>query len=310
VTTLLPEGHAHERARNLLRLPDLAEVSRIVEAELGRCDDIGNSGEVWSLRLIRADLTRLRGQTEEVLAYLAEREALYPPEPGDLPSQIGLKKTRGYALAMLGRYIPGHELMQQAERLAADAGLSELQCEIYQCQAVIHYLQKDYASSDRIFRLILSTSDALGGWYFRANALWGIGKNLMIQEHHREALPWLEDSLALFESARARVSLAVVWSEMAVCYLGLGDDKRALTLLENALQIQHEAGTMRNYQVALANIGNVYLHRGDYLRAIDYYRRALEIAREIKDPTSIEKWSHNIRVAYLRLRESVDNLTL
>jgi len=44
------------------------------------------------------------------------------------------------------------------------------------------------------------------------------------------------------------------------------------------------------------------------LTAIDYFRRALELAREIKDPVSIRKWSGNIRLAYARLRESVDRL--
>jgi tetratricopeptide (TPR) repeat protein len=307
--SLSTSGHTFERARDLLHRSDIVEASRIVDSELDRCC-ADNSGEVWGLCLIRADLTRLRGETEKALDYLAAQEASYPPEPHDLHSWIGLKKSRGYCLGMLGHYAPAHELMQEAERAAAYAGLLELQCEVYQCQAMIHYLQQDYATSDRIFRLILAASSQLDGRYFQANALWGIGKNLMIQRHHTEALPWLEDSLALFEPSGTRLSMAIVWSEMVVCYLGLGDYQRSLQLLEDALQIQREAGTVRNYQVVLANIGNVYLYRGNYLRAIDYYRHALEIAQKIKDPTSIEKWSNNIRLAYLRLRESVDKLTL
>jgi hypothetical protein len=45
-----------------------------------------------------------------------------------------------------------------------------------------------------------------------------------------------------------------------------------------------------------------------FLTAVDYYRRALSLAREIKDPVSIEKWSYNIRLAYARLRQAVDQL--
>jgi tetratricopeptide (TPR) repeat protein len=103
--------------------------------------------------------------------------------------------------------------------------------------------------------------------------------------------------------------MATVWSEMAVCHLGLGDDQKALALFEDALRVNSEAGTVHNYLVVLANIGNVYLHRGDHLTAIDYYRRALELAREIKDPVNIRKWSYNIRLAYARLRQSVDRLS-
>ena len=96
--------------------------------------------------------------------------------------------------------------------------------------------------------------------------------------------------------------------EIAVCYLGLGDDSRSIELLEDALQIQKEAGRAQNYLVVLANIGNVYLHRRDYLTAIDYHSYARELAREIRDPVSSEKWSHNIWLAYACLRESVDRL--
>jgi tetratricopeptide (TPR) repeat protein len=173
---------------------------------------------------------------------------------------------------------------------------------------MILYLQQDYAASGRVFRAILRESDQLGGWYFKACALWGIGKNLMIQGHFQEAMPWLEESLALFEGGGARLSMATVWSEMAVCHLGLKDDQRALELLEGALEVNRKFGTVHNYLVVLANIGNVYLCRGDYLRAIDFYRQALELARQIKDPVSIRKWTNNIRLAYARLQESVNRL--
>lgn len=56
------------------------------------------------------------------------------------------------------------------------------------------------------------------------------------------------------------------------------------------------------------SIENVYLHRGDHSTAIDCYRRALELAREINDPVNIRKWSHNLRLANVRLRQSVDRL--
>jgi hypothetical protein len=42
------------------------------------------------------------------------------------------------------------------------------------------------------------------------HALWGIGKNLMIQEHYEEAMPWLQESLGIFENADALPSIATV----------------------------------------------------------------------------------------------------
>jgi hypothetical protein len=67
----------------------------------------------------------------------------------------------------------------------------------------------------------------------------------------------------------------MVWSELAVCYLGLGQDDEAMVLFSGAEKINKEAGFMHNYQVVHANIGNVYLHRCDHFTALSYYRRAV-----------------------------------
>lgn len=198
--------------------------------------------------------------------------------------------------------------MSEAEHLLQDASLMEIRCEVYERQAIIFYFQRDYDSSDRIFRRMLNLSELLDGWYFKATALWGIGKNLMIRQFYSEAMPWLEQSLTLFESVNARLSMACAWADMAVCHLGLGDDEKALELHRKALEEDSRAGMRHNYQVHLANIGNVYLYRTDYLRAISYYRQAITIAEEIKDPVSVRKWTINIRLAYHLLKESVNKL--
>lgn len=188
----------------------------------------------------------------------------------------------GYYSGLLGRYEPSHGLLGQAEAMARSAELPELQAGVHLNQAFIFFLQQDYVSSDRLFRAVLRLSDQAGGWYFRGSALWGIGKNLMIQGHYRDAMPWLENSLEIFEAAGARLDIAMVWSEQAVCHLGLGEDTKAMELFRNAEKVNYEAGFVHNYQLVLANIGNVYLHRRDHFTAIFYYRQALALAREIK----------------------------
>jgi len=102
--------------------------------------------------------------------------------------------------------------------------------------------------------------------------------------------------------------MADVWGELAVRKVDLGDHPKALELFESALRLEIEAGTLQNYLVHPANIGNVYLHRGDHLAATEDYRRALELAREIKGPVGIQMRSYNLRLAYARLRQSVDRL--
>ncbi len=72
-------------------------------------------------------------------------------------------------------------------------------------------------------------------------------------------MPWLKESLDIFEKANAPLAIAMVWSELAGCHLGLGDDGKAMELFRRAERVTYECGAVHNHQVILANIGNVYL---------------------------------------------------
>jgi len=133
-----------------------------VDSELERCEDQGTSAEVWSLRCSRADLTRLRGHTEEALEYLTAKEKAFPPENDDVPSLIGLKKTCGYCHGMLGKYAISDRLLEEAEHLARNAGFLELLCEVWYCQAWFLYVRANFEPSDRLFREILGASEQFG----------------------------------------------------------------------------------------------------------------------------------------------------
>jgi tetratricopeptide (TPR) repeat protein len=290
----------HLLARDLLRRGDLEGARAIAEA------GVDSAANRWPYRIILLELQRLRGEREGALHELNRLERMDPPADSDLEYRIGIKKLRGYYSGLLGRYRESHQNLQEAEAMAREAGLLEALAEVYQCQAMIFFLQQDYIASDRIFRLILEISEQISGWYFRGCALWGIGKNLMIQAHHEEAIPWLQKALTTFEEVGAKLLMATVWGELAVCQLGLGNDELSLDLMTRAAAIEREAGAVANYQVALANIGNVYLYRNEYATAISYYQQALAIAREIKDPVSIRKWTYNINLAYMKIRAAID----
>ncbi|MGD0095346.1 MAG: tetratricopeptide repeat protein [Terracidiphilus sp.] len=302
----------HETARNLMRLWDYDGAILIVDRELDRCSDLGSSTDLWHLRFLRADLTRLRGHTEEALAYLAANEADFPPDSNDLPSLIGLKNTRGYCLGMLGKFTASDGLLKEAELLAREAGPPEWLCEVWRSQAWFSYVRHDFATSDLLFRQILQHSEQAGEWYFRAIGLWGVGKNLMMQGHInsdpkllKEALNWFEKAHDLFAAAGVHV---FAYGDMAVCHLDLGDDQKSLDLLEELLPFAARIGWVHSYQVTIANIGNVFRIRGDYLRAIEYYRCAVEYAEAIRDPVSIKKWTQNIHLSYHLLGQSIERL--
>jgi len=296
---------SRQLARDLLRRYDLEAARSIADSALrSNCED------PWPYHVVLLEFERLQGRRETALQELNRLQRKSPPSTHDVESWIEIKRLVGYYSGLLGQYEIAHRWLNDAEFLAREGGKSEAQAEVHLCQAMISFLQQNYMESDRIFRIVLDLSKEIGGWYFRASALWGIGKNLMIQNFYVDAIPWLQESLSIFESARVDLSMALVWSELAVCHLGLGNDQLSLDLLKKAELVQQKAGTVANYQVVIANIGNVYMYRGDYTTAIDHYRRALSIAQEIKDPVSIRKWTYNINLAYLKLREQVDHPSL
>jgi tetratricopeptide (TPR) repeat protein len=297
------EQSAPKAARDLMRLGDLDGAKRLAETKIQRLGDQDNTTEIWRLRFVRSQVLDAHGKVEEALKYL---ESLAPPVAEDIESRAAVRMYRGSYSGCLGRYATSHYLLDEAEAMAHDAGLLTLLGEVHLSRAFVFFLQKDYASSGGSFRAALGLADEVGGWHLRGHALWGIGKNLMIQGHYDEAMPWLDESLGIFEGADARLSVAMVWSELAVCHLGSGADDKAMELFRRAERVNCEAGVIHNYQVVLANIGNVYLHCRDHFTAISYYQRALALARELKDPVSIKKWTRNINLAYARIRLEVD----
>jgi tetratricopeptide (TPR) repeat protein len=169
-------------------------------------------------------------------------------------SSASLKMYRGSFCGYLGRNEASHRLLGEAAALAEEAGLLELLGDIYLCHGFTFFRQADYISSTALYQSALNLCDRVDSGHLRGHGLWGIGKNLMIRSRYQEALPWLEKSLAVFEAEDSPLSVATVWSELAVCYLGMGDDQKAVELFRRCEQVDYEAGLMHGYQIDLANI--------------------------------------------------------
>ncbi len=288
-----------EIAIEALRMGELDNAWNVAEEGIRVTHD-STSKEIWEFRFVRAEVLRIRGRFEEALGFL-EATGAPPEQRADLFA--AWKMHCGYCLGLLGRYERSKQLLQEAEREASLLGMHELRCEVLLRQAMVAFLQQDYANSDHIYRIVLDECGKLDDWYLHSAALAGVGKVLMIQREFAEAIPWLQDALKIVEQKQAKYAIARLWSEIAVCELGLGHSGKALKLFQDAERVNLDLGALPSYQVCVANIGNVYYETGDYLKAIGHYERALKIAREIKDPVSVKKWSHNIEMAFARLTE-------
>ncbi len=294
----------YAEVRGSLQRGELENARIAAEAEITRLADDGDETELWKFRLARAEILTIRGHTEVALEYL---DSFALPCASDPESVASIKMYRGYCSGILGHNEVSHSLLFEAEHLAREAGLLKLLGEVLLCQAFILFREKSYRSSSDLYRSALEIAQQIRDWYLHGHGLWGIGKNLMIQCQYLDAMPWLTQSLRIFEAQGARLSISTVWSELAVCFLGLGDDEKAMELLRMSEHVDYKAGLMHSYQIDLANIGNVYLHRRDYFTALSYYQRAVSLAREIKDPVSVKKWTYNINLAYARMKATIDH---
>jgi len=292
-----------EIAMNSLRLGDL-ETAWTVSGEGIRVSTDRNSDEFWKFRFVYAEVLRIRGRFEGALNFLEDLGTPYEKR-GDLI--LAWKMHCGYCLGVLARYGQSKRLLNQAESETYRLGLPQLRCEVLLRQAMVAFLQQDYADSNRIYHLILDECERIDDWYIHSAARAGVGKVLMIQYEFADALPWFREALVIVERQQAKYAIARLWSEIAVCELGLGRPAEALRLFQDAERVNLELGAMPNYQICVANIGNVFCQQGDYLKAIAHYERALKIAREIKDPVSIRKWTHNIEIAFAKLKEQSAN---
>lgn len=291
-----------ESALHLVHIGNLGAAWQAADQGIQETGDRRDLRKYWTLRFVRSEVLRLRGQAKEALEYLS---SLGSPLREDIESGTRLTMHLGYCSACLGRYEAAHALLNEAQASAQSAELPELQAEITLRQGMLAYLLRDFNSSERLYRSVVNTYGDRFGWYIFCIARGGVGKSLMARREFREALPWLEEAVAMAEAAGSKY-LAVTFSgEAGICYLGLGDPDMALQIYIAADRILADLGARHAYQVNLADMGNVYLHKGDYLTAISLYQRALAIAKEIDAPASVEKWSHNIKLAYEKLRQSM-----
>ena len=159
----------------------------------------------------------------------------------------------------------------------------------------------DYDSADECLCSALELASAENNQQLQGLTLAGLAKNLVYRGEYAAAIPRFEEALETFEKLESPFYCAIIWSELANCYLNVDEPEKALQFFQKAESVFLESGATPNYQVCLANIGNVYLYRREFLIAISYYQRALELARQLGDQLSISKWLRNLSQAYSQL---------
>ena len=127
---------------------------------------------------------------------------------------------------------------------------------------------------------------------------------LMLRQHPREVISWLEAALAAARKLKDRASEEGHSGNWGNAYRGLGETRRAIELYNQALVIAREIGDRRGERNALNGLGLAYGQLKEVRRAIEFGEQALAVSREIGDRRSEGSALGNLGVAYKRLGET------
>lgn len=252
----------------------------------------------YELFVLKSHCLSALGQWQEALA------ALKCAKQGmeiDEEAQARLAMDEGYLMGSLARYAECWTLLNQAERTARELNLPVLRAEILWRRGIMSIFVGDHNAADQCLTSALEIASTEDNRQLQGLILAGLAKNTMYRGEFSAAIPRFEEALAAFESLKDTFYCAILWCELANCYLHTEESEKALEFFRKAERVFLESGATPNYQVCLANIGNFYHYRREFLKAISYYQRALGLARELGDQFSIGKWLHNLAQAYTNL---------
>ena len=127
---------------------------------------------------------------------------------------------------------------------------------------------------------------------------------LMLRQHPRELISWLETALAAARRLKDRASEGQHSGNLGLAYADLGETRRAIEFHEQALAALREIKDRRGEGATLGNLGNVYADLGETRRAVEFYEQQLAIARETGNRRSEGTALGSLGIAYDELGET------
>ena len=106
---------------------------------------------------------------------------------------------------------------------------------------------------------------------------------LLLRQHPRERIRWLEISLAAARELKERLVEGDALGNLGIAYAELGDSRLTIDFFEQALLIHRGLGDRRNEGISLGNLSTAYALLGESQRAIQFNEQALLIYRELGD---------------------------
>ncbi|MCS6952023.1 MAG: CHAT domain-containing tetratricopeptide repeat protein [Bryobacterales bacterium] len=280
-----PPGELQREALTLLRQGKRSDAWRLAEQGLR---EAGAAEDRWRLVLIQAEVLYRTGRSAEALKRL-EQDA--PPE--DPETAVRRLTLLSRVLGDLGRRAESERALEEALRLAEDSGEPLLISLAEQLHGIV-LQRRDATGAYRCLRRALDAAQRAAERHQEAATLVTLGWSRMSAGRHDEAIPWLEQALAIAVPAGYEPLVATATHNLGVCYNALGDWERAREKLQQAEKIYIATGDERSRAGLLGDLGNTYYFLREPQHATACYRRGLELARRLGDEAMAARWLTNL----------------
>ncbi|HEV3038138.1 MAG TPA: tetratricopeptide repeat protein [Candidatus Angelobacter sp.] len=257
---------------------DLAAAAAIWEAEQDAAEE--DLGELLLYSLVSFDAVTTRYHLHDLVRWFAD---------GRLPAKERQVLASSHARHYLNVIETAHRLYERGGE-SVIKGLALFDLEWGNIQAAQAWAAS-LAMHDDTAAELCSAYPNTGGYL------------LLLRQHPRERIGWLEPALAAARRLKDRAGEAAALGNLGLAYFDVGEYRRAIEYHEQRLQIDRDTGDRLGESRALGNLGIAYDSLGEYRRAIEYHEQHLQITRDIGDRLGEGRALGNLGLAYYSLGE-------
>ena len=245
----------------------------------------------WRLRflLLQAEALLDGGKPKDAEAILA-----IPDSAATAEFQIRARVLNARRLMVRSSFEEAGLLLDQASRLAASAGRTELIPEILNQQGQWYGRQRKSAEAEDLFIRSRALAAQVNDLHRQAGATNNLGLLRVFRSHCDEAIPFFEQALQLSRKENAAYAIASNLNNLAMCYSQLGDFDRAISYSQEALHLVRPSPLLARIN---GETGTLYLNQQNPAKAVPYYREALKIARDSGELADAARWAGNLTSA-------------
>jgi DNA-binding SARP family transcriptional activator/tetratricopeptide (TPR) repeat protein len=196
-----------------------------------------------------------------------------------------LAERRGQVLSLVGKYEEAESAFDQARQMWESSDDPLGVARVLNRQSFLRFEQGDCTGASHFAEAALKVLDQEDSISLRATSLTYLGLCAWTQEKHDQALPPLQQALALFEEIGTDLhGLARCLNSLGLVYLGLHDLAQAQDCIAQSLVLRQKTGDRRGEAWCWVNQAGVALTGGDLTTARGTVGTAQMIFAEIEHP--------------------------